>query len=64
MKYLAQDGRTAEIISRTVNNKGQIRIIIDGNDEQQVVYYDDFVKEFSGIAKDISNSLSIHNTAT
>lgn len=63
MKYLAQDGRTAEIISHTVNNKGQIRIMIDGCDEQQVVYYDDFIKEFNRIAKDNSNSLSVHNTA-
>lgn len=59
MKYLAQDGRTAEMMSRFTNAKGQVRVVIGDTDEQMVVDYDDFIKEFNSIAKDGGNSLDV-----
>lgn len=59
MKYLSQDGRTAEIINRFANAKGQVRVIIGDTDEQTVVDYDDFIKVFNSIAKDGGNNLDV-----
>lgn len=59
MKYLAQDGRTAEMMNRFANAKGQVRVVIGDTDEQMVVDYDDFIKKFNSIAKDGGNSLDV-----
>lgn len=56
MKYLANDGRTAEVISPMADTCGRIKVVIDGNDKPVLVRYDDFIHEFNAIAKDDSNS--------
>lgn len=55
MKYLADDGRTAEVVSPNADDCGRIKVAIDNN-EPVLVHYDDFIKEFNAIAKDDSNS--------
>lgn len=52
MKYLADDGRTAEVISRFADKQGDIIVVIDG--EQKAVNYDKFIQEFCSIAKNES----------
>lgn len=49
MKYLADDGRTAEVISRFADKQRDIIVVIDG--EQKAVNYDKFIQEFCSIAK-------------
>lgn len=55
MMYLAQDGRTAKIIS-VGDNADTVRVVI-GDDEPIMMSYSDFIGEFSAIAKDRNNSL-------
>lgn len=53
MRYLADDGRIAEVISRFADKQGNICVMIDG--EQKTVNYDKFIHEFRGIAKENYN---------
>jgi|GEM_PF-5592883 len=39
--------------------QNQVRVVIGDTDEQMVVDYDDFIKEFNSIAKDGGNSLDV-----
>lgn len=54
MKYIAADGRTAELMGQYIDLEGRVIANIDG--KAQAVDYREFIKEFNSIAKDEHNS--------